>query len=178
MKMALEHLLNCHPGTLSCPGPLVRTEPRGFLEHLLVGLCRERWLHGNGDSTWEPCPGSDRDLRLLGQQVVPLPALILLRICLKEQRRQMHNCFLLSASSPVLLPSPSRLRAPQWGFVLRDSQTLNSGENSACVASRGYELGSVCDPSLSEQGALAEWLRAPPQSSSQAGGHGSGSCSL
>lgn len=37
------------------------------MEHLLVGLCLERWLHGNGDSTWEPCPGSDMDLRLLGQ---------------------------------------------------------------------------------------------------------------
>lgn len=163
MKMALEHLLNCHPGTLNCPSPLVWAEPRGFMEHLLVGLCQERCLHGNGDGTWEPCPGSDMVLGLLGQQAVPLAALSLLHICLKEQ---MHNCFLLSASSPVLLPSPSRLHAPQWVFVLRDSQTLNSGEKSVCVAACGYEPGCVCDPSLSEQGALAKWLRAPPQNSS------------
>lgn len=45
MKMALEHLLNCHLGTLNCPSPPVWTEPKGFTEQqelLSVGLCRER----------------------------------------------------------------------------------------------------------------------------------------
>lgn len=32
MKVALKHLLICHPGTLNCPSPPIRTEPDGFTE--------------------------------------------------------------------------------------------------------------------------------------------------
>lgn len=96
-------------------------------------------MNGNGDGTWEPCPGSDTDLRLLGQQAVPLPAPTLLRICLKVQRRKTQNCFLLSASNTELLPLAGALHGPVWGFVLRDSQTFNSaaahwGRERVCLS--------------------------------------------
>lgn len=98
-------------------------------------------VRGNGNGTWEPSPGSDTDLRLLGQQAVPLPASSLPHICLKELRRKMQNCFLLSASYPKLLPLAGGLRGPVWGFVLRDSQTFNSaaarwGKERVCCSLR------------------------------------------
>lgn len=123
----------------------------------------------NGNGTWEPSPGSDTDLRLLGQQAVPLPASSLPHICLKELRRKMQNCFLLSASYPKLLPLAGGLHGPVWGFVLRDSQTFNSSGKRACLLLAAVtDQDAFCDRSLLEQWASAKCLRAPLRSGSPA----------
>lgn len=101
-------------------------------------------VHGNGDGTWEPCPGSDTDPRLLGQQAAPLPPPALLHVCLEEQRRKMQNCFLLSASHPELLPLAGALHRPVWGFMPGNSQTFNC-EAARCGRRMCLSLTVVMD---------------------------------
>lgn len=125
-------------------------------------------------------PWSDTDPSLLGQQAVPLPAPTLLHICLKEQRRKMQNCFLLSASYPSSCPWPVGYADPSRVLCSETPELLtlqhHVGEKSVFVARCGYEPGCVCDCSLVEQRAFAKCLRAPLRS--RAGGRVWDSCSL